>query len=137
MKRITFVLVLLALLASFVPAQAMETKTYNVYASSGSPAWVLFQTYRQGDISVQATWTPTRKGSYILLAYHYTDPTQPPYYTRDSNYYCLIATYQTGTVNGNWTCYLPSAPAGYYAVEFKPYNSPVTVTVNVTAETNP
>lgn len=65
MKRIAFVCVLLVMLFSFVPVQALETRTYQFVATSTDTV-IPVTTYRDGTILASASFKPSNHGMYHM-----------------------------------------------------------------------
>ena len=128
-------IVFLIVLSPSNPVRAMETREYVGRATKSAPIIIDIIANRPGDFTARVQWIPPAGKDYIFQAFHYYDPNYP-YQSWDKSYICTIATYQL-VENGDWTCHFANAPAGYYRIYFRPYQSPIeNVMITITAETD-
>lgn len=128
MKKIVFVCVLLILLFTALPVQAMETVTYTgTTTGTNVPTVFHFTTLREGDILAHASFPLSSHGIYQLNILNAA-----------GEYVCrsTLDARWGQVASGDMICDAGTQPAGDYSIEFLS-NRKVTFTVEVTAETNP
>lgn len=134
MKRLTLTFFTLIVLALTV--WATEIRTYTGSGSNQHPFHVAFTTLRDGDVTANVQWVPRNGQEYVLHLKRLADPNDTFSYT----HICIVDTTQTNPpapLPGNWTCTVPSGPAGFWTVDFRPTSGKTSnILVTVTAETD-